>query len=104
MTFTQRLIHTPALYRQTFSWLASVAVISLIVDHIIRPSYGIAALAFVAILIVLLAMRREVSEVRGLVNHRHDELLDRVDQLTGALIAAGIKVPVDPVQPQSGAP
>lgn len=114
MTWWQRLLRTPALYGQTVSYMAAVIVIGLIVDGYIRVAVGIAALGFAAILIVLLAMRRDMREelarvtrdlatVHGLVNHRSDEQMARIDQLTASIIRGDTEVPDDPAKPQTNA-
>lgn len=53
----------------------------------------IVVLGCAAILAVTLAVRRELEIVHQLVNSQHDELVNRVEQLTEALETSGIPVP-----------
>jgi hypothetical protein len=39
---------------------------------------------------------RKIVSVHALVNRQHDDLVDRADQLTGALNDAGVDVPRNP--------
>jgi hypothetical protein len=59
----------------------------------VRTEVGVLLLGFVAVMVLLSGMRREVATVHKLVNSQHDALVDRVDQLLDALETAGVSIP-----------
>jgi hypothetical protein len=59
---------------------------------------GITALMAVAVLGIAAMILMRVTEVHLLVNSRLTAVIDRVDQLTGALDKAGVEVPNVPPQ------
>jgi hypothetical protein len=46
--------------------------------------------------IIINSMRTELTNVHTLVNSQHSDMVDRIDQLIDALLAAGVDVPRDP--------
>lgn len=72
--------------------LASV-MLALSFQNVIYIIGCIVILGCAAILSVQFAMRRELEIVHELVNSQHDELVNRVEQLIGALETSGVPVP-----------
>lgn len=61
--------------------------------------------AFIALMVMVIAMSfwtgQNVKKIHVLVNSRMTSVLNRVDQLTRALVNSGIRVPDDPDEPES---
>ena len=66
-----------------------------------------AIVTLATVLVTSRRLRREVTQVHVVVNSKHTEALDRVDQLAAALEDAGVAIPrkpSDPRPPASGSP
>jgi hypothetical protein len=100
--YLRRVSRTAAFYPVTIVYLAAAVDIAAIAGGAVRLDIGLALLGLLAVLVVLLAMRREVGSVHTLVNSQHDALVAtidamsrRIEQLVDALHEAGVQVPHD---------
>lgn len=99
----RRFLHASALYPVSLCYLTAVLALVLTVSGALTLPMAVVGLALTAVLIVLIAMRREMSTVHRLVNSQHDQLVARIDQLVAALIAAGVAIPAEAEHPRSRA-
>ena len=93
--YVKRVTHSVAFYPVSVVYIAAAVDLSAIVGEAIRFDVGLVLLGLLAVLVILLSMRREVSNVHTLVNSQHDALVARIDQLLAALTEAGVQVPHD---------
>lgn len=100
--YLRRVVTSTAFYPLSTLWVAAMLILSAVVGGALRLDVGLTLLTLSAVLIVVLAMRRDVSTVHSLVNSQRDELVttikemgDRIRQLIVALQEAGVAVPHD---------
>jgi hypothetical protein len=100
--YLRRVTRSVAFYPVTVVYVSAVVDLAAIVGGAVRLDIGLVLLALLAVVVILLSMRREVSNVHALVNSQHDALVasaesmgDRIDQLIAALNTAGVPVPHD---------
>jgi predicted transporter len=98
----RRVVHSVAFYPVTLTYLAGAMITVAVVGDGLRLDIGLVLLGLFAVLVIMLSMSREVGTVHTLVNSQHDALLAkigamalRIDELLGALIAAGVSIPQD---------
>jgi hypothetical protein len=103
MTSPRSILNAPSLYPVTLGYVSAVIILLLISMGWVDIGVGILILGCAAALIILWSMRREVAVVSHLVNSQHDDLMERVDQLTAALVKGGLAVPTDPAKPKTAA-
>lgn len=100
---TRRLLkefgHTPALYPVTCCYLAGVIALLWASTGLLKVEYAIVVLGFASMIIIMVAMKNEVATVHYLVDHQHDLLNDRIEQLTQTIldVRPAVKLPDDPV-------
>jgi hypothetical protein len=92
VTVAKRLTQLVSLYSVTATYVAATAVLVLVTGTVLSLAAGLVVLAMAAIAIILVATWREIRVVHQLVATQ----LNRIEQLTAALTAAGVAVPVDP--------
>lgn len=72
--------------------LASI-MLALSFQNVVYIIGCIVILGFAAVIAIIISMRNELEIVHNLVNSQHDELVNRVEQLTEALEASSVPVP-----------
>lgn len=109
MRYLRTLAAAPATAPISTFWFASMlGSISVALGYAERPVVlvvltGIAVLlAVVSDHRVTMSLRKDVEVVHGLINSQHTDLVDRIDQLTNTLNAAGVAVPPDPRKAETG--
>lgn len=95
MTGFRQVVRAVAFYPISAVYAAVAVVVAAVAGHTLRPDVALVIIGMAALLVLQLSMRHEVSTVHGLVNSQHDALVARIDQLTAALVAAGVQVPHD---------
>lgn len=88
------LWRSAALWPATTIYVFGVGNILLIADGEATVTQGIILFAVLTALVIIRAVLLELHTVHELVNSRHIDLTDRVDQLRDALVAGGVAVPV----------
>jgi hypothetical protein len=88
-----KILGAAAFYPLTLVWLLGVFLAVTVSLGGVAVAPGLVILAFVALLLMQIVCRRELVIVHHLVNHQHDELVERVDQLIRTLQEADVKVP-----------
>jgi len=90
-------------YPLTAGYISAIVTIMLIASNTVGVNQGIAGLGLVTLMILVITMKREVSEVHCLVNSRtdkleakNDNLEDRIDQLILLLQHSEIDIPPSP--------
>lgn len=94
--FIRRLLDSPSTYPLTTFWLGAMSLLFAESIGWVTLSAALAALAFLALLLIMVAFRRDIAVVHTLVNSQHDDLVARVQQLTDALIDSSVAVPKEP--------
>lgn len=100
--FLRRVTESTATVPALVVYVAAVGLGALAAAGTIRFDVAAVLLGVSAALVILTYVYRqvstvcvEVSTVHGLVNSQHDALVERVDQLSAALTAAGVQIPHD---------
>lgn len=100
--YLRRVSRTATFYPVTIVYIAAIVDLTAVVGGAIRLDVGMVLLGLLALLVVLLSMRREVGSVHTLVNSQHDALVAtvramsrRIEELVDALHEAGVQVPHD---------
>lgn len=95
MVSVQRLAQSVVFYPVTAVYVAGSVILALVVGGQMQFDVGLLLFTAVTGLVLIGATRREVTKVHHLVNSQRDLLLERIDQLVEALLAAGVRVPTD---------
>lgn len=95
MSRLRRFTSSIAFYPVTAVYVAAAAASAAVAGRYLRLDLALVIVALVAVMAIQLSMRHEVRTVHHLVNSQRDELVARIDQLTAALVAAGLPVPDD---------
>lgn len=95
----RRIARSASFYPLTLTWLAGCGLAIAISAGRVRLGDGLAVLSFLALLLLQVSCRWELTAVRHRLDAQQDELVARVNQLVGALNAAQIVVPPELTAP-----
>lgn len=90
------ILKSPSTYPLSTFWAGAMVVMVARSQSWLTFAAGAAVLAFLALLLILVAFRKDIAVVHVLVNSQHDDLVARVQQLTDALVASDTDVPREP--------
>lgn len=91
-----KILNSPATYPLSTFWVGAMLVLAASSWDLISFAAGAVILGFLALLLILAAFRRDIAVVHTLVNSQHDDLVNRVQQLTEALVHGNVAVPREP--------
>lgn len=98
MSLIKRILDSPSTWPLSTFWLGAMCVLFAKSIGWINLPTAFVTLGFLAILLIMAAFRKDVSTIHHLVNSQHDDLVDRVQQLTDALLSSGSEVPKPPAK------
>lgn len=97
-----RITHSVIFYPISVVYGCAAALAAAVASHRMRLDVGVVLLTLIVVATLLVSTRREVALVHSLVNSQRDDLVatvqqmgGRIDQLTAALVDAGVAVPRD---------
>jgi len=96
MILIKRVIDSPSTYPIATFWLGAMGILFAKSISWVNLPTAFVTLGFLAVLLIMAAFRKDVSTIHHLVNSQHDDLVDRVQQLTDALLSSGAEVPKPP--------
>lgn len=93
---------SPSTYPLSTFWLVAIIAVFGLGTGWWSLGTGMVILTGALIFLVVVAFRKDIQQVHVLVNSQHDDLLERVTQLTDLLKESGVPVPYPRTKEGSG--